>query len=185
MRLLLVCLIALLGIGLSLVLGEAESEPGVAAQDRVARGRYLVKSIGCADCHSPWVMGPNGPHPDPDRDLSGHPADLVIEAPLALGEGPWGLAASRTMTAWSGPWGVSFTRNLTPDPETGLGEWSEDEFVATLRNMRHRGIGRPLLPPMPPMYGQNLTDEDLKSIYAYLRTIPPVKNRVPTPLPPR
>jgi hypothetical protein len=92
--------------------------------------------------------------------------------------------AAATMTAWSGPWGVSFTRNLTPDPETGIGKWTEQNFIDSLRNGKIMGKGRPLLPPMPwAMYG-TLTDEDLKAMFAYLKTIPPVKNRVPEPLAP-
>jgi mono/diheme cytochrome c family protein len=88
------------------------------------------------------------------------------------------------MTAWSGPWGVSFTRNLTPDSDTGIGKWTEQNFIDTIRNGKAMGKGRPLLPPMPwPMY-RNLTDEDLKAMYAYLKTIQPVKNRVPEPLAP-
>ncbi len=92
--------------------------------------------------------------------------------------------ASDTMTAWVGPWGTSFTANLTPDPETGLGRWTEKDFIQTIRTGRHLGRGRPVLPPMPiPVYSQ-MTDADLKAIYAYLRTIPPIRNKVPDPLPP-
>lgn len=150
---------------------------------RVARGSYLVNGFGCADCHSPWVMGPNGPEPDAARYLSGHPSDLVLP-PAPAPEGPWITSASASMTAWSGPWGTSYTANLTPDRETGLGKWSEGDFIATLRNGRHLGRGRELLPPMPFPAIRNLTDEDLASIYAYLQSIPAIANRVPNPLPP-
>ena len=79
---------------------------------------------------------------------------------------------------------VSFTANLTPDSETGLGKWTLQNFVDTIRTGRHMGRGRPILPPMPiPMY-KNFTDQDLDAIYSYLRTIPVVSNRVPEPLPP-
>ena len=54
-----------------------------------------------------------------------------------------------TNTAFAGPWGVSFTANLTPDKETGLGKWTEEMFIATMRTGRHQGKGRPMLPPMP------------------------------------
>jgi cytochrome c553 len=88
------------------------------------------------------------------------------------------------MTAWSGPWGVSHTANLTPDPETGLGALSEENFVQSIRTGKHLGAGRDILPPMPwPMY-RNLSDEDLKAIFAYLKSIPPIKNKVPDPVPP-
>jgi len=151
--------------------------------DKVARGKYLVTTSGCNDCHTPWKMGANGPEPDYSRMLSGHPEKMELP-PAPQPVGPWIVAAAATNTAWSGPWGVSFTANLTPDPETGLGKWTLRNFVDTIRTGRHMGRGRPVLPPMPiPMY-KNFTDEDLEAIYSYLRTIPPVKNAVPEPLPP-
>jgi hypothetical protein len=79
---------------------------------------------------------------------------------------------------------VSFTANLTPDPETGTGKWSEQEFMDTLRSGRHLGRGRQILPPMPWFNYGKMTDEDLSAVYAYLRTIPPIVNKVPDPLPP-
>ena len=66
-----------------------------------------------------------------------------------LAPGPWVATVAGTLTAWSGPWGVSFTANLTPDPETGLGKWTEEEFLAALQTGRHQGRGRQILPPMP------------------------------------
>ena len=117
------------------------------------------------------------------RMLSGHPEDADLPPPPQP-VGPWIGAASATNTAWSGPWGVSFTADLTPDPETGLGRWTQRNFTETIRTGRHLGRGRPVLPPMPiPMY-KNFTDADLEAIFAYLQSIPPVRNRVPEPLPP-
>jgi mono/diheme cytochrome c family protein len=157
------------------------SAPQVEEAARVERGRYLVATIGCADCHSP--KKPGGMEPDETLQLSGHRHDRAMPPGPAL-EGPWLVVTSGELTAWNGPWGTSFARNLTPDVETGIGSWSEAEFVATIRNGRTRGRGRELLPPMPwPIYA-NLTDEDLGAIFAYLRTIPAVSNRVPEPLPP-
>ena len=94
------------------------------------------------------------------------------------------MTAAATNTAWAGPWGVSFTANLTPDEDTGIGAWSEDIFIATLRTGKHWGQSRQILPPMPWFNYGKMSDDDLKAVYAYLRSIPPVKNRVPTPLPP-
>jgi mono/diheme cytochrome c family protein len=159
------------------------ADPGKPSADKVARGKYLVTTSGCNDCHTPWTMGANGPEPDYSRMLSGHPEKMELP-PAPKPVGPWIVSAAATNTAWSGPWGVSFTANLTPDPETGLGKWTLRNFVDTIRTGRHMGRGRPILPPMPiPMY-KNFTDEDLEAIYSYLRTIPPVKNAVPEPLPP-
>lgn len=150
----------------------------------VKRGEYLVTIGGCHDCHTPLVMGPNGPEPDMTRALSGHPEDMVIEAPVATSE-PWMAVASSTLTAWSGPWGVSFTANLTPDEETGiLREFTEEQFIQALRTGRHQGQGREILPPMPWRFIGQMTDDDLKAVFAYLRQIPPIKNKVPDPIPP-
>ena len=157
-----------------------------AMQARVARGGYLVNAIGCSDCHTPWKMGPNGPEPDMSRMLSGHPETYKVTAPAEAPDGEWrhGAVMGPTMTSFSGPWGVSFAANLTPDRNTGLGIWTEDMFVKTIRTGRHWGVSRPILPPMPWQNFRNLTDDDLKAVFAYLRSIPPVVNHVPDPIPP-
>ncbi len=152
-------------------------------QERVARGRYLVKSIGCADCHTPWMMGPNGPEQDWSKDLSGHPQELIMP-PAPAAAGPWVGSYSGTFTAWAGPWGVSFSANITPDKETGIGDWTEENFVQTIRTGRHMGKGRMVLPPMPVPAYSNMTDDDLKAIYAYLMTVPAISNKVPEPVDP-
>ena len=150
----------------------------------VERGRYVVNAFGCADCHTPMKLGPNGPEQDTTMMFAGHPEKLVMPPAPALPPGPWAATVAGTMTAWSGPWGVSFTANLTPDPETGLGKWSAKDFVDTLRTGRHLGRGREILPPMPWAAIRNLSDADLRSVFAYLQTLAPIQNRVPTPLPP-
>jgi mono/diheme cytochrome c family protein len=149
--------------------------------DKVARGKYIVTTSGCNDCHTPWKMGPKGPEPDMSRMLSGHPENVVVPEPPKV-DAPWNMVAAATNTAWSGPWGISFTANLTPDAETGLGKWTQQNITQTIRTGRHMGRGRPVLPPMPiPMY-RNFTDGDLEAIFAYLQSIPAVKNRVPEPV---
>jgi hypothetical protein len=161
--------------------------PRAAAADNtttVARGKYLVSTSGCHDCHTPFKLGPNGPEPDMSRALSGHPEALVMPPAPALPPGPWLVTMAATNTAFAGPWGVSFTANLTPDADTGLGQWTLKDFMSTIRTGRHMGRGRPVLPPMPiPVYN-NFTDADLEAVYAYLRSVPPIKNRVPEPLAP-
>jgi len=81
---------------------------------------------------------------------------------------------------------VSFAANLTPDKTTGIGEWSEATFIQAIRTGKHQGQpnGRDILPPMPWNFIKEATDDDLKAIWAYLRSIPPVKNQVPFPVPP-
>ena len=162
---------------------EAQAKAAVAA-DKIEHGKYLVTTGGCEDCHTPWVKGPNGPPaPDPTRPFSGHPASIKLTQPPRLNEG-WGMVSSATNTAFSGVWGVSFAANLTPDKETGLGNWTEEMFMQALRTGRHEGKGRPILPPMPYMYVASLTDDDLKSVFAYLQSIAPVHNKVPAPIDP-
>ncbi len=175
----------LLMLTTALLAPSAISAQDSAAGAQVKRGEYLATVGGCHDCHTPWAMGSNGPEPDMKRGLSGHPQDIVIRAPAKVSE-PWSSASSPTNTAWSGPWGVSFTANLTPDPETGvLRDFTEQQFIQTMRTGRHQGQGRQILPPMPwPAYS-NMTDEDLKAVFAYLRQVAPVKNKVPDPLPPK
>ena len=148
------------------------------------RGEYLITTGLCHDCHTPLMMGPNGPAPDMSRALSGHPQDISVTAPAPKSE-PWMGSFSPTLTAWSGPWGVSYSANLTSDPETGsLSGFTEEQFIQTMRTGRHKGQGRQILPPMPwPWIGQR-TDDELKAMFAYLRSVKPVKNKVPDPLPP-
>lgn len=160
--------------------GAAE-QGGSASQ--VARGKYLVSTSGCMDCHTPMKVGPDGVEFDMTRMLSGHPDTLQMPPAPVLPEGPWLVVSSATNTAFSGPWGVSFTANLTPDAETGLGKWTARDFKATIRTGRHMGRGRAVLPPMPIQVYKNFTDADLEAIFAYLQTIPAVKNRVPEPRP--
>lgn len=159
--------------------------PAAAADEtQVARGEYLVTAGGCHDCHTPLKMGPSGPEPDMSRMLSGHPASMPLPTPPPLPEGPWNWVGTGTLTAYAGPWGVSYARNLTPDKATGLGGWTEAMFIRTLRTGRHMGTGRPLLPPMPWPWVAKFSDDDLKAIFAYLQSIPAIKNRVPDPVPP-
>ncbi|HQR69611.1 MAG TPA: c-type cytochrome [Burkholderiaceae bacterium] len=159
------------------------AKAGETTAEKITRGKYLVTTSGCNDCHTPWIVGPKGPEPDMSRMLSGHPESAALP-PAPAPQGPWIVAASATNTAWAGPWGVSFTANLTPDAETGLGKWTQRNFSETIRTGRHMGRGRQILPPMPiPMY-RNFTDADLEAIFSYLQSIPAVRNRVPEPLPP-
>ena len=167
--------------------GDANATPAatkpqqLTKQQMVERGKYLVGFGGCNDCHTPFTMGPNGPEPDMTRALSGHPANFVLPAPPKM-DGKWVWAGAATNTAFAGPWGVSYARNLTPDQVSGLGIWTEEMFVKTMRTGRHMGVSRPILPPMPWQALNSLDDQDLKSIYAYLRTVKPVRNEVPDPI---
>jgi mono/diheme cytochrome c family protein len=154
-------------------------------EEMVQRGKYLVEIGGCNDCHSPKMMTDMGPVPDTTRLLSGHPGDHPVTDldPAMLASKTW-ILTNMDITAWVGPWGISYTANLTPDPETGLGNWTDELFIKALRSGKHMGVGRPILPPMPWQGISQLTDQDLKNVFAYLQSIKPVHNKVPDPVPP-
>jgi mono/diheme cytochrome c family protein len=167
------------------LLAACQGATSAPAPSPAERGKYLVTAIGgCNDCHTPMKPGSTDLAPDMSRMLSGHPADVALPPPPALPPGPWLAVDALPGTAYSGPWGVSFAANLTPDEETGIGAWDENVFIRTLRTGKHLGAGRDLLPPMPWQTFGQMTDDDLKAIFAYLRTIPPIKNKVPDPVPP-
>ena len=157
------------------------------AQTPLERGEFLVTIGGCGDCHTPKVFGPNGPEPDMTRLFSGHPENLSVSVPfIPAPDSSWTIATNDHLTAWSGPWGVSFAANLTPDDLTGLrsGVWTEEIFISAMRTGKHMATARVILPPMPWQVLGQLGDDDLKAIWAYLGTMPPVLNHVPDPVPP-
>lgn len=148
------------------------------------RGEYLVTILGCGDCHSPKVMGAQGPEPAPGKRFSGHAAGTKLPQVDRNAAADWVLF-SMDQTAAVGPWGTSFAANITSDM-TGIGAWSEEQFSNAVRKGWYKGVegGRRLLPPMPwPSYAA-MTDEDLHAIYTYLVSTEAVENVVPTPLPP-
>jgi hypothetical protein len=175
--------ISLLALVLAAAIVPVHAEPKPVGS-RAERGAYLVKMMGCNDCHTPWKKADAGAEPDMSRELSGHPESMVMPPPPPLPPGPWVALIGATNTTFAGPWGVSFTANLTPDNETGLGKWTEKMFLDTLRSGRHQGVGRQILPPMPWKMIGSATDEDLKSIFAYLQSLKPIKNKVPQPVDP-
>ncbi len=170
-------------IGLSV---SCTSPPKLDGDALILRGQHLVATSGCDDCHSPKVFTEMGPRVDPARRLAGHLAGSILPSvpPDVLGPERWGAITTNDMTAWAGPWGISFATNLTPHPD-GLGLWTEDQFIKTLRTGLHLGFGRAVLPPMPwPAYSQ-MSDEDLRAMFAFLKTLPPIANIVPQPIPPQ
>ena len=153
-------------------------------QSPVERGQYLVTVAGCGDCHTPFKMGANGPEPDMSRMLAGHPAEMALP-PAPAAQGPWLWSGAATNTAFAGPWGVTYAPNLTPHKETGLGLWTEDQFLRAMRTGKHWGQpdNRPILPPMPWQNYARMNADDLKAIYAYLRSVPSVANLAPSTVP--
>lgn len=124
--------------------------------ERVARGEYLVESVlGCSDCHS-------------DRDWSRYGGPVRTVA----------FGGAGCMGPEQGAPGRICFPNLTPDPETGIGAWSDGEVLRALREGVGRD-GRALFPMMPYDVYRNLSDDDARAVVAYLRTLPPVENPVP------
>lgn len=165
--------------------GAVKDKDNANREDQIQRGMILVLKGDCNQCHTPKVSTPFGTFTDHTRLLSGHPEDLELPRipPGLIGPGKWFGLFTEDQTAWAGPWGVVFSANLTPDPETGIGKWTEDMFIKAIRTGKHKGFGREILPPMPWEDYAELSDEDLKAIFAYLRTLKPVKNKVPEPIP--
>lgn len=179
----LIVLAGLVAVSSLLLIGASQTQPSAAVTEaRVARGKYLVQYGGCNDCHTPLKLTDQGPVPDFSRMLSGHPEGTKLPPP-ELKQGPW-FAATAGMTAWAGPWGISYAANLTPDKNTGLGIWTEDMFVKAMRTGKHMGDGREILPPMPWRAVAGLSDDDIKAVFAYLRTVPAITNHVPHPIGP-
>ncbi len=136
--------------------GTAATPAAMTPEQKIARGRYLVTIGSCNDCHTPGFFY-NAP--DSARLLSG------------------------SELGWVGPWGTSHAANLTPDMETGIGKYTEDEIVKTFRT-GVRPNGSPLQPPMPWMNLAFMNDEDAYAIAAFLKSIPPVVHQVPATSPP-
>lgn len=130
--------------------------PPVAAADPVARGKYLTTIMSCSDCHTPGTIYGA---PDFTRTLSG------------------------SELGWGGPWGTSYPRNLTPDMETGIGAWSEDDIVKAIQT-GYRPDGTQLMPPMPWPNFASLNHDDAVAIAKYLKSLPPVRHKVPDKLGP-
>ena len=154
-------------------------------ETQVKWGEHLVAIGGCNDCHTPKKMTAMGPVDDSSLLLSGHPEKLPAPDIDRKQMESKRLVVTSDFTAWVGPWGITYSANLTPD-ETGTGKWTESQFLYALRNSISKGLpgARPLLPPMSMMPVKNMTDDELKAIYAYLRTIKPVKNNSVQPTPP-
>jgi len=167
---------------------KKESSAGVSTElslaDQISKGEQLVNVLGCNDCHSPKVMTAMGPVPDPERLLSGHQVtELLPDYDKEILKSY--VLFNMNNTATIGPWGTSFAANLTSD-QTGIGNWTEEQFLNAMKKGKWKGLdsSRDLLPPMPWQSYSQMPDEDLKAIFAYLKSIKPVTNPVPMAIPP-
>src|SRR5688572_5669786 len=166
----------------------ADGSASVMSQEELlAKGEHLVITSVCDDCHSPKKYNKGMPEPDMSRRLSGHPADLKIKPYDAKTIKDGWVLGNEHFTAWVGPWGVSYSANLTPDKATGIGNWTEEQFFLAIREGKFHGLkdGRTLLPPMPWPNFAKFTDDELRAIFTYLKSIPAVNNAVPAPVPPK
>ncbi len=163
---------------------NTEEMKAMTNDEMVARGKYIVSTSGCNDCHTPKLFSEKGMEPDMSKMLSGHPSGSTLPPYDPKMVGAW-ILFSPDLTACVGPWGISYSANLTPS-ESGTGNWTEEQFLNAIKNGKHMGMDnqRPIMPPMPWQEIKNMTDDDLKSIFAFLRTIPPVDNVVPAYQPP-
>lgn len=152
--------------------------------EQVEHGGYLVTVSGCDDCHSPKNFGPRGPEIDSTRRLSGRIAGAPLPPVDTAALKSWALFA-HDLTAAVGPWGVSFSANITSDP-TGIGNWSFDQFKLAMQKGKYKGLenGRDLLPPMPWPNFSKFKEDDLRDIFAFLKSTKPVSNVVPAAIPP-
>lgn len=156
-------------------------------ESEVAWGKHIVTIGGCNDCHTPKKMGANGPEDDMDLALSGHPSQVPVpEIDRKEVESKGLMVAGGTFTAFVGPWGVSYAANITSDSTTGIGTWTVEQFMRTFRTGKYGGApaGRNLLPPMPFPNVAQMTDDELKAVFAYLQSTKPIHNIVPQPQPP-
>lgn len=135
------------------------------------RGKYLSELGGCVDCHSPKTFTDGVRSVDYTRLFSGHPEEEGIPAVCLDDIESGAIIANKHFTAHVGLWGVTFATNLTPDEETGIGSWTVDQFIDAIRT------GQRL--PMPSFCMEQLSDEELSDIYAYIMTMPAIKNKVP------
>lgn len=136
-------------LSLAFTLTLALSSP-LAAETLLERGTYLMNSIvACGNCHTP--QGPNGP--EPGKELAGQ---LVVKDDAFTAYAP----------------------NITPDEETGIGTWTDQEIIASIREGR-RPDGTTIGPPMPFEAYRNMSDRDVQAIVAYLRTVSPITSTQP------
>lgn len=141
-------------------------EPGRFAPadlDLIERGRYLVELLGCGVCHTDGALAGG---PDPERQLAGSRTGIAYASPLQV-EFP----------------GVTFAPNITPDDETGIGRWSDQQISNAITAGLGRHTRRRILSMPWPGYAK-LSDDDATAIVAYLRSIPPIHHRVPADVEP-
>lgn len=176
--------ISVLTVACNGVAKEERKNGSLTNAELVKRGEYLVNAVGCDDCHSPKTMGPRGPEIIQELRFSGYPSTRPVQkADSNVVKQGWALFGP-DLTSAVGPWGMSFAANISSDA-TGIGNWTEAQFFKAIREGKYKGLdnSRPLLPPMPWSSYKNFSDEDVKAIYAFLKSTQPIENIVPAAIP--
>ncbi|NCU03423.1 MAG: diheme cytochrome c-553 [Chitinophagaceae bacterium] len=176
--------ITVLTVACNGVAKEEKKKASLTNAELIKRGEYLVNAVGCDDCHSPKTMGPRGPEIIQELRFSGYPSTRPVQkADSNVVKQGWALFGP-DLTSAVGPWGMSFAANISSDA-TGIGNWTEAQFIKAIREGKYKGLdnSRPLLPPMPWSSYKNFSDEDVKAIYAFLKSTQPVENIVPAAIP--
>ena len=152
--------------------------------EKIDHGKYLVITYGCAHCHTPKKMTDRGPVQDQNLWLSGHNSKALMPEidPSLVGKG-W-VASNMDHTAHLGPWGVSYSANITSD-DSGIGLWTFENFKNSMTKGQHKGLenSRMVAPPMPWTDYMHMNDEDLESLFAYLKSTKAIENVVPAFVP--
>ena len=174
-------LILLVTVFLIATFQELYASKDVDKEIKVKMGEILSEEFGCVDCHSPKILINDQILIDEKKMFSGHPQGNKLPdfPPEIVGPGKWRGLYTTDMTAWGGPWGISYSANLTPDKETGIGKWSEQNFISVIKLGIHSSLARKMMPPMPWNDISRLNDDELGAIFAYLKSLKPVKNKVP------
>lgn len=164
---------------------ESVSEYTISFESQEEWGEHLVTILDCQACHTPKKMTSKGMVFDESLMFSGHPSETPMIDIDRQELASKGLIATGGLTEWVGPWGVSYAANLTPD-ETGIGNWTEEQFFLSIREGKLKGLegSRTLLPPMPWESFSHMTDDEIRAIFVYLKSIKPIKNIVPSAVPP-
>ncbi len=144
----------------AIIMATPEAAPGNSyPEEAVNRGRYLTGLLGCGSCHTDGALLGT---PDESRLLAGSRVGIAYSNPLAI-RNP----------------GVVYPSNLTPDPQTGIGNWSLEDIVRLLQT----GVdshGGQTLPVMPWPSFSYVTEDDATAIAMYLKSLPPVRHQVPS-----
>ena len=156
--------------------------PNKFSDKQVSEGEVLVMEARCNFCHTPELTEDDKYF---GKILFGHPYDKKLpDLPnVPVGSQQWmEFVSNLDSTVWIAGNKVVFSANITPDIETGIGSWSKDDFINTIRTGMHPGWKKKVNKPMPWLDYAKLSNDQLTSIYSYLMSQQPVHNKVPEPV---